>query len=180
MGHPAGRPGPEARFLVHVTAAGAARGPSSPGRPRCTQRLQPAAFSALPTSSAPGHQLCSAPTCSLFRSRRAHRGSPPVDELVQNGLSGWGGGAAGGPCLQQTRGGREKRGRAFTDELTNRPQRGAGRESGAGTPAMGPPWLVLRAPRFRGPEDAEEGEERAEHSARCVTRPRSAKSFPHN
>lgn len=58
-----------------------------------------------------------------------------MDKLVQNGLSGRR--AAGGLCLRQTRKGRKKSGRAFTDELTDCKEPQGGRE-GQGCPPRAP------------------------------------------
>lgn len=84
---------------------------------------------------APGHQLRATPTCSLSGCDKPTGGSPPVDKLVQNGLSS--SRAAGGLCLRQTRRGRKESGRAFIDELTDcKESQGGG--GGRGRPPRAP------------------------------------------
>lgn len=134
MGHPPGCLGPEARFLVHAAASCVAGGPSSPSRPRCTQRLEPAAFSALPTPSTGPPTL----SCAHVRPLQVVTSPPGVPAGGQAGAE-WLSGrrAAGGLCLWQTRKGRKKSGHAFTDEPTDCKEPQGGRE-GQGCPPRAP------------------------------------------
>lgn len=101
-----GHLGPEACFGFQIAASSVVRRPNSPIRSWHTES-RACHFPNVPDNQY-SHQLCcSTPTGSLFRLWQAQSRSPPVNKLMQNGLS------SNGATYYKPTENRKKRGRAF-------------------------------------------------------------------